>query len=50
MKKPVSLALLSFAPVVLLALLFPRLLPSFITAAVIAEIGFSSPSVIGSWS
>lgn len=43
MKKPLSLPLLSFVPVVLVALAMPRLLPGLITAAVIGEIGFLLP-------
>jgi hypothetical protein len=43
MKTPMSLALLSFVPVTLLALVFPQMLASLITAAVIGEIGFLIP-------
>jgi len=38
-----SLALLSFVPVAALALVFPHMLASLITAAVIGEIGFLIP-------
>jgi hypothetical protein len=43
MKQPLSLALLSFVQVAVLALVFPHLLASLITAAVIGEIGFLIP-------
>jgi hypothetical protein len=43
MKQPVSLALLSFVPVAVLALILPHILASLITAAVIGEIGFLIP-------
>lgn len=43
MKRPVSLALLSFVPVAFLAVAFPQLLASLITAAVVGELGFLIP-------
>jgi hypothetical protein len=43
MKNPVFVALLSFVPVSLLALLLPQSLPNLITVAVVAELGFLIP-------